>query len=69
MMKIATIEIEYLIREIEKMKRCDYECFQIDEVYGDPVILAQVTNRSLGVQAAYDNVVHWLRTLQGCDDA
>lgn len=68
MMKTETIEIEYLIRKIEEMKCFDYECYTMNEGLDDPAVLAQATNRLLGFQSAYDNIIHWLRKQQGRDD-
>ena len=67
MMENMMVEIEYLIREIEKYKRIGYECFHANEGLDDPSVLAQLAQRLLGEQAGYDQIIHMLRNLQGCD--
>ena len=62
------MEIEKIIRRIEEMKRYACEEFGLFEGLADPSVLAQHSQRMLGVQLAYDNVIHLLREYQGCDD-
>ena len=66
-MKNDTVNIEKLIHEIEGMKRVTYEYFNMSEGLENPDVLAQVTSKAFGVQAAYDCVIKHLRELQGCD--
>ena len=68
MMEKTMVEIEYLIREIEKCKRTEYEYFYMAEGLGDPSVLAQLTQRLLGTQAGYDQIIRMLRNLQGYDE-
>ena len=62
------METEKIISRIEEMKLCSYEDFGITEGLADPSVLAQHSQRMLGMQFAYDNVIRLLRKDQGCDD-
>ena len=67
MMGKNMVEIEYLIREIEKRKRSGYEYFYMADGLDDPSVLAQLTQRLVGEQAGYDQIIYMLRNLQGSD--
>ena len=67
MMKKTTIEIEYLLREIDELKIRCYESFTVQEGLADPSVLAQLSQKVLGEQVAYDSIIRILRTEQGSD--
>lgn len=62
------IEVNALIREIEKMKSPHYEVFNMTEGKENPDVLAQESSRLVGALSAYDTVIAFLREKQGCDD-
>ena len=57
--------IESLIQEIEECKSIAYEAIAYAEGMENPDVLAQHTNRLLGMQTAYDVVIKHLRKRQG----
>ena len=67
-MENKTVNIEKLIHEIEEMKRINYECFHMTEGLEDPDVLMQASSRLMGTQMAYDDIIFYLRNLQGCDE-
>jgi hypothetical protein len=63
----TTIEIEFLIREIDELKNRCYESFDMHEGLADPEVLAQVSQKLFGAQIAYDSIIRILRKEQGSD--
>lgn len=66
-MNPVIIEAEALIHKIQDLKLKAYEAFSYADGLEDPDVLAQVTSKVLGAQAAYDDIIFYLMGLQGCD--